>query len=280
MQKKVLFKGQDLSYLHLVPARRQTDTHPPLTLMLVHGFPERGSIFEKQIAALSEDFTLLIPDLPGSGNSAYNSALMSTADFADGLAAVIRAEQIDKLTVIGHSMGGYIALAYGEKYPQHIQGLGLLHSTAYQDNEEKKANRIKAIQTMERHGGATFLRSLIPALFGAAFKKAHPEMIQQMIQAGQHFDTRALQQYYQIMHDRTDKTSLLTSLPIPFLLISGTEDKAAPAEDLIRQSSLPATAMINILEDSGHMGFLEKADQVNDIIRRFMELVHNLPPGE
>lgn len=281
--KTIHFKGKEISYAYYLNTEQldadftsQPSPDDPLTLMLIHGFPERGDIFKAQIAALTCAYNLIVPDLPGSGNSPYNATLQSTTDFADGLKVITDAEKIDRLAIIGHSMGGYIALAFGEKYPETLLGLGLLHSTAYQDSEEKKANRLKAIRTMERYGGPTFLKSMIPALFGADYKKKHAPVIEALISAGSHFETKALQQYYQMMHDRTDKTALFSKLTIPYLLISGTEDKAAPAGDLIQQATLADTSMLEILADTGHMGFIEKPEQVSKIIHQFMQLVQTL----
>ena len=275
MQKTINFKERDIHYTYLQP---QQDNHASAhtTLMLIHGFPESGSIFQHQITALCPYYAILVPDLPGSGDSPFNPSLHSVGDYAAGLRHIIEAEQIEKLVIIGHSMGGYIALAFAENDSDKLLGLGLLHSTAFADSAEKKANRLKAIQTMARYGGPAFLRSMIPALFGAAFKAVHPEQIQALIAAGSTFETEALQQYYQIMHDRTDKTALLERLNIPILLVSGTEDQAAPAADLILQSTLPAIAQIEVLDQSGHMGFLEKPDKVSRILKDFLTLTCNL----
>lgn len=275
MEKTILFKGQTIHYDFVTPGIEKSKS-AAAQLMLVHGFPERGHIFQRQIAALADHFTLLIPDLPGSGNSPYNALLSTTSDFADGLLAALDAEQIDKIVLIGHSMGGYIALAFAQKYPERLSGLGLLHSTAYSDSDEKKANRLKAIQTMEKYGGPAFLKPMIPTLFGQAFKAKHPEFIRDMIESGNNFETRALQQYYQMMHDRKDKTAVIAQLRKPILFISGTEDKAAPAADLMTQASLVDKAMIEILDGAGHMGFIEKSDQVNAIIKDFLAMVHQM----
>jgi len=276
MQKTVHYKGKDIHYTHLNPARKKGGLAAPATLMLVHGFPERGRIFQPQIAALSQHCTLLVPDLPGSGDSPYNPDLHSIADYADALQAITATEQVTRLVIIGHSMGGYIALAFADRYPRNLLGLGLMHSTAYADSADKKANRLKAIQTMEQYGGPAFLKSMIPALFAASFKSAHPAVVQELIQAGNDFQTATLQQYYRMMLDRSDKTYLLSQLSIPFLFISGTEDKAAPPKDLIAQSALPQTAMIEILDQAGHMGFIEKADEVNRILLDYLSLVQCL----
>lgn len=276
MQKTIRYKGQNIRYSHIQPESKTDNVPAPLTVMFVHGFPERGSIFQSQIAALSQHCALLIPDLPGSGDSPYNPDLHSIEDYADSLHAITATEQVTRLVMIGHSMGGYIALAFADKYPRNLLGLGLLHSTAYADSAEKKANRLKAIQTMKRYGGPAFLKSMIPTLFAPSFKAAHPAVIQELIREGNDFQTKALQQYYRMMLDRTDKTRLFSELPIPFLFISGTEDKAAPPGDLIAQSALPEIAMIEILDQAGHMGFIEKPGAVNRIVLDFLSLVQQL----
>lgn len=279
MQKVLNYNGYKISYLYLKapePKEKVKAIDGPLTLMLVHGFPERGNIFHAQVAALAPYYNLLVPDLPGSGDSPFNPTLKSVADFADALEFIIATEQINKLVITGHSMGGYIALAFAEKYPERLSGLGLLHSTAFADSNEKKANRLKAIRTMQSYGGPAFLKSMIPALFGDSFTAAHPEIIHQLILAGDRFETSALQQYYQIMHDRIDRTILFTRLSVPFLFVSGTQDKAAPAADIITQSTLPEIAMIDILEETGHMGFIEKPARVNQLLTDFLSLVQTM----
>lgn len=267
----ILFKGQQLHFIDTMN-RSQGQTAPG-TVVLIHGFPERGSIFSRQIKALGNRYRLIIPDLPGSGSSAYNARLSSTTDFAIGIKAILESLAIDEAVLIGHSMGGYIALAFADKYPAATLGLGLLHSTAYADSEQKKANRLKAIQTMEQYGGPAFLKSMIPALFGRRFKAEQGEFIEALTQAGQNFETSALQQYYQIMHDRADRTSVFKSLSIPYLFLSGTEDQAAPAGDLIAQSAIPDVAMIDVLEGAGHMGFIEQPEAVNALLIEFLSLI-------
>jgi pimeloyl-ACP methyl ester carboxylesterase len=259
-------KGKPVRYLSL-------NREAAMTVILLHGFPESGRIFDAQIKALAQDYHLIVPDLPGSGNSDYNPQLTSIEDFAEIIKQIIDTEKKSQVVLIGHSMGGYIALGFAAKYPAFIAGLGLLHSTAYADSPEKKVNRIKAIQTMEQYGGPSFLKSMIPALFGSSFKSRHPEIIQNLIEQGARFDTRALQQYYQIMHDRTDRTELFKSLSVPYLFISGTQDQAAPKEDLIHQCSMADVALIAIIQDAGHMGFIEQPDEVNLQLTHFLLLV-------
>lgn len=239
-------------------------------VVLIHGFPEDGTVFEKQYSFLKQNFTVLIPDLPGSGQSAYNPDLQSIEDFAEIIKLILEQENIDRCFLLGHSMGGYIALSFAEKYPGYLLGLGLIHSTAYEDSAEKKENRQRSIRLMERYGGYYFLKSIIPDLFTEAFVAAHPTVVEQLIEKGRSFETKALQQYYFIMMHRKDGTNILQSIKAPVLFIIGEQDRAVPAQDMLQQVSLPQISFIKILSNAAHMGFLEESEKVNEVIYRFM----------
>ncbi len=88
--------------------------------MLVHGFAEDGRIWDEQLKFLQNNFTVIIPDLPGSGLSEYNPDLQTIEDFAGIIRLIADVEEIDRFTLIGHSMGGYISLAFAEQYPENL----------------------------------------------------------------------------------------------------------------------------------------------------------------
>lgn len=235
-------------------------------VMLIHGFPEDGSIFQYQCDFLKENYTVLVLDLPGSGKSSYNKELKSVEDFAELIRGVLQEEKIERCFLLGHSMGGYIALAFAEKYSKHLLGLGLIHSTGFADSDEKKDNRKRAIGFMEQYGGASFLKTMIPDLFGKAFKEAHQAVIDEMIEKGRNFETKALQQYYSIMLLRKERTYVLKEINVPVLFVAGEADKAIPLKDILQQVVMPDIAIIKILPKAAHMGFLEESSTVNDAI--------------
>lgn len=239
-------------------------------VMLIHGFPEDGSIFKYQYNFLKEEHTVLVPDLPGSGKSSYNEAMKSVEDFAEVIRSVLEEEKVDQCFLLGHSMGGYIALAFAEKYPKHLLGLGLIHSTAFADSDEKKENRKRAIDFMEQHGSAIFLKTMIPDLFGKAFKKHHQAVIDEMIEKGKNFETKTLQQYYSIMLLRKERTHVLKGINVPVLFIIGEMDKAIPLHDVLQQVAMSDSAIIKILPSAAHMGFLEETTIVNNTIKQLL----------
>ncbi|MBL0884450.1 MAG: alpha/beta hydrolase, partial [Chitinophagaceae bacterium] len=227
--------------------------------------------------------TLIIPDLPGTGLSAWKStqhiSLQQNAthnsqftihNLADAVHSMLVNEKIDQCFMLGHSMGGYITLAYAEKYPKQLLGLGLIHSTAFADSEEKKSNRLRGIEMMHTYGGFAFLKNTIPNLFGTSFKKNHPEIIEALIEKSASIPTSSLQAYYYAMMQRPNRTAVLQGNPLPVLFVLGTEDVAAPLNDVLQQMHLPLNSYIHILDGIGHMGMLESTERIYQNIDAFI----------
>src|SRR5215471_2592237 len=125
-----------------------------LPLVLLHGFGEDSNVWNEQIDFLKAYCKLIIPDIPGSGRSAFkeNESDAKTIDYyAECIHALLQNERINNCLMLGHSMGGYIVLAFAEKYPI-LKGYGFIHSTAFADSEEKKQNRKRGIEMMEEYG--------------------------------------------------------------------------------------------------------------------------------
>ena len=238
-------------------------------LMLVHGFGEDSGIFDLQIDNLKANYLLIVPDLPGIGKSGMQEKEdVQIADYADVLKAIVDEEKIPSFTLLGHSMGGYITLAYAKKYGDTLNGFGLLHSSAYADDEAKIAVRKKAISFIEQNGTAAFLKTSIPNLF---FSPAtNKEAIESLIEKGNNLIPRTLVQQYKAMIKRPDTTSVLKSFKHPILFVIGEHDKAIPFEHSLQQSYLPKMAYVNILRNSGHMGMVEEPEKVNKYLREFL----------
>src|SRR5689334_10381217 len=120
-------------------------------LLLIHGFAEDRKVWDKQVAFLSEHCKLIVPDLPGSGQSELlqvGEGKVNLEDYAECIHALMNNEGIAKCILLGHSMGGYITLAFAEKYPEHLVAFGLVPSTAFSDNDAKKEDREKALKTI------------------------------------------------------------------------------------------------------------------------------------
>lgn len=237
-------------------------------VLLVHGFGEDSSVWRNQREAF-QGFQLILSDLPGSGASEMIDD-MSMEGLADSLLAILEQEKIQQCILIGHSMGGYVALAFAEKYENRLKGLGLFHSTAFADSPEKIETRQKGIEFIREHGAFAFLRTSTPNLFSPHTKENQKTLIEEQVQRASTFTDAALIRYYESMIRRPDRTNLLKTTVLPVLFIMGRHDTAVPIQDSLQQCYLPALSYVHILEESGHMGMLEQANESNRYLLNYI----------
>lgn len=268
MDKQIEIAGKKIFY-------RAYGTGRPV--ILVHGFGETGDVWKNQSAFLQDKFKVIVPDLPGSGQSAIIDD-MSMEGMAEVIKEILQKENVwpnarqnaEKPVVIGHSMGGYITLAFAEKYLQHLQAFGLFESTAFADSEEKKATRRKGIEFMKEHGGFAFLKTSAPNLFSPITKSNNQALIDGFLEGLNNFSAESLVSYYEAMIRRPDRTFVLMNTKTPVLLIMGKYDTAIPLDDALKLGKLPGKVYIHILGHSGHMGMLEEADLSNQLLEKFL----------
>jgi pimeloyl-ACP methyl ester carboxylesterase len=245
-------------------------------VILLHGFGEDGSIWDKQIDLLKEHFLLIIPDIPGSGQSAVISQQPVTGieEYAEMVKLIADEEHICEYAMIGHSMGGYITLAFAEKYPGLLSAFGLVHSSAFADTEEKKTARLKSIEFIKNNGAYEFLKTTIPGLFmqGQGDSQPPAPYITALIEKGKEFSPAALIQYYQAMIARPDRAAILKNFERPVLFIMGEHDTAVPIDQGLQQCYLPRQSHVHILRNSAHMGMLEEPARINNFLLQFLQL--------
>lgn len=262
MRKSITYRSLTLSY------RIEGKGTP---VLLLHGFAEDGSIWDPPLAALKKSHLLVIPDLPGSGQSSPLSGPATLEELADYIKAIIDTEEITQCILIGHSMGGYITLAFAEKYPGRLKALGLFHSIAFADSEEKKAGRQKSIEFIRKNGAPAYIRQSTPNLFSDHSRKEHPEWITSLTDRyATSIPPDSLVYYQQAMINRPDRSHVLAQFPNPVLFIIGRQDNIIPLDASLRQTHIPALSHIHLLENSGHMGMLEDSAASQDILDDFL----------
>jgi len=264
MVKRIPFRSLDISY------RIFGKGNP---VILLHGFAENGHVWNNQVTVLEHKFRIIIPDIPGSGESSYNESLTTIDDFADAVKAVAVAEQIQILTLIGHSMGAYIALSFAEKYSEYLNGLGLFHSTAFPDHEEKKLTRRKSISFIREFGAEEFIGLSAPNLFSEKYKEMHSDNVDVFVNSLNGFDPRALIAYSEAMIGRPERTLVLKQANFPVLFIAGEQDKTVPLQDSLKQCWLADQSFVHILKHSAHMGMMEEISESNSAILEFLNQI-------
>ena len=285
-------------------------TSTGLPVVLIHGFAEDSSIWNNQVEYLKNDYQLIIPDLPGSGASGMINTPFSEGeglgvrpigmeDYAECIKHILDEEKIGKCIMIGHSMGGYITLAFAEKYPGSLISFGLFHSSAYADDDIKVETRKKAIGFIETNGSEAFLKTSIPGLFYDQGNSGQPDalieeaptrqttevgrrvrQVNELIEKGKAFSAKALIQYYKAMIARPDRTNILKNSTAPVLFIMGEHDKAVPFKHSLAQSYLPGLSYMYVLRNSAHMGMLEEPARCNQILAYFLLNMFNINNGQ
>ena len=140
MQKTILFKKGKVNF---------SDTGKGRTIVLLHGFLGSHKIWENTISNLSKSYRVIAIDLPGHGNTECFGYIHSMELMAKSVKAVMDSLRLKKYVIIGHSMGGYIGLAFAELFPENLKGLCLFHSSAYSDTDDKKRDRTRSIKVVK-----------------------------------------------------------------------------------------------------------------------------------
>lgn len=262
----IIFKNKKIFY------RKEGNGNP---VMLLHGFGEDGRIWNGQVEALKKDFLIIIPNLPGSGQSELLEGDCSMEDYAEVIKMITDKEEITSkpngtFSLIGHSMGGYITLAFARKYGKFLNSFGLFHSSAFADNQEKISTRKKGIDFIKKNGAYLYAETTVPNLFSDQTKKNHPKLVKNLIEIAGELSSEALIQYSLAMINRPDTTEVLTSFGKPILFIIGIHDNAIPLETSLKQCHLSQIGSVHFLQKSGHVGMWEEQKLSNQYLTGFL----------
>lgn len=237
-------------------------------LVLIHGFAESSLVWKKFAQELSAEFKVITIDLPGHGKSECVSDIHSMEMMAEVVKKVLDHLKVDSCVMVGHSMGGYVTLAFVKQYPEVVKGIGLFHSTSLADNDEVAQRRLKAIEIIE-NDHSDFLLGFIPDLFAPENREALSYAIDELMAEARKMEPRALIAAQQGMKDRTSTLDVLINTPLPVMFIAGQKDTRVPFENIWVQMALTETAYSLILRSAGHMGFLEEPRKTMDFTASF-----------
>ena len=235
------------------------------TLVLLHGHGMDDTIWDAVNASLSEYYTIIRP------NISLFTFCHTIEEYADELYRYLTNANIHKCVFIGHSMGGYIGLAFAEKYPDMLEGFGLFHSTAFADDDTKKHQRDQSVNLLGQYGSAMYVKNTSGNLFGDRFKELYPNKVKDFIEKYSKLPAESLATGMAAMRDRPDRTGILTSMPYPVLFIIGMQDKLIPFESCISLSQYPKQSYPFILAEAGHMGMIERPDATARMISWYLE---------
>ena len=238
----------------------------PLVLFL-HGYCEAGWIWDEVIKNLGNQYFCQAPDLPGFGKNSLLPEKISVEAVAESIWKYLDEQHISKVILIGHSLGGYVALAMAELRSNAVRGLALVHSTPFADSEEKKENRNKVIRFVGENGSRLFLDQFAPGLF-------HVQSAVKALLFRKRIDDTspgAIIYYAQAMRDRPDRSHVIKKSFFPVMAICGKFDQIISADICSQIAGLGAQIETHQLEHSAHAGMLEEPLKTAEIIQRFLK---------
>ncbi|NOX84513.1 MAG: alpha/beta hydrolase [Chlorobi bacterium] len=261
MEKHIKFRGGKLNY---------RITGQGSGLVFLHGFLEDHTIWNDFADRLSDRFTVIQVDLPGFGKSDVIDDIHTMTLMASAVKHVMDEEEMDQCVMTGHSMGGYVSLAFADLFPDKLKGLVLFHSHAAADDEQGRKNRDRTIEIVKKDH-KNFIISFIPLLFAVENVERFSKEIKQLQKLAVKTSAEAVMAALAGMRDREDRRKLLENLDVPVLFIIGKQDSRIPLDVVMPQVSLPKNCEAIILDNVGHMGFIEAEGLTYASLEHFIE---------
>ena len=239
-------------------------------VVLLHGYLESLLVWEDFVPYLYKEVRVVTLDLPGHGISVVTGAVHTMDFLADTVADALKALGIGRCTLVGHSMGGYVALAFCERHPEMLDGVVLLSSTPNPDTPEKAENRRREIALVEA-GKKEMLARVAPAAGFAEENRARMrDEIEDLTEQVFVTEDEGIVALLGGMIARRDQNEMLRTSKVPQLFILGRKDGYIPPEAAEKMVAEHPQAQVVWLENSGHMGFLEEPEAAAQAILDFV----------
>jgi pimeloyl-ACP methyl ester carboxylesterase len=245
MQQFVTYKNIEIAY---------TVSGEGNTLVLLHGFLETSTMWNAYVTAFSKNYKVVTIDLLGHGHTDCIGYIHTMEEMADAVYTVIKELRIRKIHLAGHSMGGYVALAFAEMYPDYVKALCLINSTARADSAARKINRDRAIKAV-KYNHKQFIRIAITNLFRPKNRKIFAETIKEIKKEALTISLQGIVAALEGMKIREDREVLLHFSPYKKMMIIGKHDPVLAYDELMDQTK-NSEVIVDIFPD-GHMSHIE-----------------------
>ena len=256
---QILYKNTKISY---------SEAGKGSSIVLLHGFLENQTMWQDLVPELSEKYRVITIDLLGHGGSGCLGYVHSMEENAEVVRAVLSKLRIRKAVFVGHSMGGYVALAFAELFPENVRGLLLQNSTSKADSEERKANRNRAIKAVKKDY-TTFVRLSITNLFSEENREKMTDEIEKVKIEALKTPLQGIVASLEGMKIRKDREVLLGSETFSMMLILGKKDGVLNYEDNLKQIENTNVKLITFPD--GHMSHIENREELKNVVLGFLK---------
>ena len=225
-------------------------------VVLIHGFPLDHTIWQPLVPLLQDRARLIMPDLRGFGRSPGPEGVYTMRQMADDVLALLDQMEIGHAIIVGHSMGGYVTLAFAHAYPQRVSGLGFVSTHAAADTPENHANRLKNARKVARSGTGFLTKDMSQKI------TASPELVEPVREIMEKVPGQTVIAALKGMAERPDSTLLLASMRAPAVVIHGTEDTFVSLERAQDMAQLLPRAWLVQVPNAGHLPMMSAPDVV------------------
>ena len=246
-----------------------SDSGKGRAIVFLHGFLQNKEVWKKFTSEFPKRYRIICIDLPAHGQSSTFGYLNSMSSMADAVKAVLDSLKLRRYILVGHSMGGYVALAFAEKYTDHIHALVLMNSTAEADSTERKKSRSQMakllVQDKER-----ILEELVKSLFNRSKRKPYRRAIKKLTLAAKMMSYRSILSTIEGMKRRREREIIVKFASYPVLYLIGEKDPILDPDQLIQESKLAKQGQFEVLKGVGHMAMVENHDRSRQGLLTFL----------
>lgn len=251
-----------------------SDTGKGTAIVLLHGFLENGTMWDFFVGEFSKKYRVITIDLLGHGQTECLGYIHTMEDMADAVHSVLHELRIRKAIFMGHSMGGYVALAFAELYPEMIKGIVLQNSTARADSKDRKTNRDRAIKAVKQNYTA-FVRMSIANLFSEENREKFAPEIEALRDEAVKTPLQGIVAALEGMKVREDREVILHFAPYPILLVLGEKDQSLVYNEHADQ--IEGTEVKLVTYPYGHMSHIESR---GELLKKVLEFLKSCSKGK
>ena len=266
--KSIMFENRELHY-------RDEGRQFSETVVLLHGFLQTLTVWSSLTLSYMRHFRVITIDLPGHGYSATWSDVHTMDFMARAVKAVLDDAGVEQCVLAGHSMGGYVALAFADQYGFMLRGLALLHSHAMADDPQKRMLRDEICRQVHTNR-AGFIVDFITNLFDESKRHYLADDIKELRDICLENREEGIIAAQRGMKVRTSRVNVLARLNVPVLFIYGKNDMRIPYEVGLSQATLPRRAEVLLLDDVAHMSFMEDREYVKNRLHYFVNQCYKI----
>ncbi len=243
-------------------------------VIFIHAFPLNQHIWDEQVAALKGSYRTITLDLRGFGRSDAPDGPYSMDLMATDVRALMTRIGVERATLVGLSMGGYISLAFYRNYPEQVRAMVLADTRASADNDEGRERRMRSAERVERDGAQAIADDMLPMLLAPATIEKNNALVERVRAMIESNPPKAIAAAQRAMAERSDSTQLTEGMSIPVMVIVGSEDSLTKVEESEVMRDKIRGSRLTIIEGAGHLSNIERPGEFNDALADFLASIH------